>query len=69
VFREAGYQGGKTAPYARVASLRRRPSKPLVRSKDQPGSSLRLDKEVMPETSGLLPPILWTHRYSTSTSL
>jgi transposase len=35
--REAGYQGGKTALYALVASLRSRPAKPLVRFEGLPG--------------------------------
>ena len=35
--REIGYQGGKTALYALVASLRRRAAKPLVRFEGLPG--------------------------------
>ena len=35
--REAGYQGGKTALYALVASLRPKPAKPLVRFEGLPG--------------------------------
>jgi len=35
--REAGYCGGKTALYALVASLRRKPAKPLVRFEGVPG--------------------------------
>ena len=35
--REAGYQGGKTAFYALVASLRPKPAKPLVRFEGLPG--------------------------------
>ena len=35
--REAGYCGGKTALYALVASLRRKPAKPLVRFEGLPG--------------------------------
>src|ERR1700757_4385364 len=35
--REAGYQGGKTALYDLVASLRPRPAKPLVRFEGLPG--------------------------------
>jgi transposase len=35
--REAGYQGGKTALYALVASLRAKPVKPLVRFEGLPG--------------------------------
>ena len=35
--REAGYAGGKTALYALVASLRRKPAKPLVRFEGLPG--------------------------------
>jgi len=35
--REAGYQGGKTALYALVASLRSKPAKPLVRFEGLPG--------------------------------
>jgi len=35
--REAGYEGGKTALYALVASLRVRPVKPLVRFEGLPG--------------------------------
>jgi transposase len=35
--REAGYQGGKTALYALVASLRAKPAKPLVRFEGLPG--------------------------------
>ncbi len=35
--REAGYQGGKTALYALVASLRVKPVKPLVRFEGLPG--------------------------------
>ena len=34
---EAGYQGGKTALYALVASLRQKPAKPLVRFEGLPG--------------------------------
>ena len=35
--REAGYQGGKTALYALVASLRPKPTRPLVRFEGLPG--------------------------------
>jgi transposase len=35
--REAGYQGGKTAFYALVATLRSKPAKPLVRFEGLPG--------------------------------
>ena len=35
--REAGYQGGKTALYTLVASLRPKPAKPLVRFEGLPG--------------------------------
>jgi hypothetical protein len=35
--REAGYQGGKTALYDLVASLRPKPAKPLVRFEGLPG--------------------------------
>jgi transposase len=35
--RESGYEGGKTALYALVASLRPKPVKPLVRFEDLPG--------------------------------
>ena len=35
--REGGYQGGKTALYDLVASLRPRPAKPLVRFEGLPG--------------------------------
>src|SRR5215472_18240058 len=35
--RETGYQGGKTALYALVASLRLKPTKPLVRFEGLPG--------------------------------
>jgi transposase len=35
--REAGYQGGKTALYALVASLRPKPARPLVRFEGLPG--------------------------------
>ena len=35
--REAGYRGGKTSLYALVASLRRKPARPLVRFEGLPG--------------------------------
>jgi hypothetical protein len=35
--REAGYQGGKSALYSLVASLRPKPAKPLVRFEGLPG--------------------------------
>ena len=35
--REVGYEGGKTALYALVASLRPKPAKPLVRFEGLPG--------------------------------
>ena len=35
--REAGYEGGKTALYALVASLRPKSAKPLVRFEGLPG--------------------------------